>query len=160
MTLIAVLAKIITVVLIFKFIAPGRRMWQLLVSGMPNYIITISPLVHLTLCGVWMGTDMSACLSLGLYLIHTNYYTQNISTHLFLSFLGLIINVKTNNFIYHIWMYSMFYKGVIFVETIEQIFGSMLLFLNLLFLNAYDLVILYFSSYFTFLVYLRFSLHC
>ncbi|XP_008825989.1 vomeronasal type-2 receptor 116-like [Nannospalax galili] len=52
-----VLAKTITVVLAFKFTAPGRRLRGLLVSGTPSYIIPICTLIQLILCGAWMGTS-------------------------------------------------------------------------------------------------------
>ncbi|XP_012368368.1 vomeronasal type-2 receptor 116-like [Octodon degus] len=52
-----VLAKTITVVLAFQVTAPGIRMRQLLVSGVPNSIIPICSLIQLTLCGIWMGTN-------------------------------------------------------------------------------------------------------
>ncbi|XP_012373239.1 vomeronasal type-2 receptor 116-like [Octodon degus] len=52
-----VLAKTITVVLAFKITAPGKRMRQLLVSGVPNSIIPMCTLIQLTLCGIWMGTN-------------------------------------------------------------------------------------------------------
>ncbi|MBZ3875488.1 Vomeronasal type-2 receptor 116 [Sciurus carolinensis] len=52
-----VLAKTITVVVAFKFTAPGRRMRRLLVSGAPNFIIPSCSLIQLTLCGIWLGTS-------------------------------------------------------------------------------------------------------
>ncbi|KAM5237902.1 vomeronasal type-2 receptor 116-like [Ctenodactylus gundi] len=52
-----ILAKTITVVLAFKVTAPGRRVRHLLVSGAPNYVISICSLIQLTLCGIWMGTS-------------------------------------------------------------------------------------------------------
>ncbi|XP_051684402.2 vomeronasal type-2 receptor 116-like [Oryctolagus cuniculus] len=52
-----VLAKTITVVLAFKVTAPGRRMRQWLISGVPNSIIPICSLIQLTLCAIWLGTS-------------------------------------------------------------------------------------------------------
>lgn len=52
-----VLAKIITVVLAFKITTPGRRMRGLCKSGAPKFIIPICTIIHITLCGIWLGTS-------------------------------------------------------------------------------------------------------
>ncbi|MBZ3884778.1 Vomeronasal type-2 receptor 116 [Sciurus carolinensis] len=56
-TVSSVLAKTLTVILVFKVTAPGRRMRRLLVSGAPNFIIPSCSLIQLALCGVWLGTS-------------------------------------------------------------------------------------------------------
>ena len=57
MAVSTVLAKTITVVVAFKVTAPGRRMWQWLVSGAPNFIIPICAFIQVNLCGIWLGTS-------------------------------------------------------------------------------------------------------
>uniref|UniRef100_G1TTK7 G-protein coupled receptors family 3 profile domain-containing protein n=1 Tax=Oryctolagus cuniculus TaxID=9986 RepID=G1TTK7_RABIT len=57
MAVSTVLAKTITVLLAFKVTAPGRRMRQWLLSGVPNSIIPICSLIQLVLCGIWLGTS-------------------------------------------------------------------------------------------------------
>ncbi|XP_041911438.1 vomeronasal type-2 receptor 116-like isoform X2 [Arvicola amphibius] len=49
-----VLAKTVTVLLAFKVTAPGRRMRYFLVSGAPNYIITIFTLIQIIFCVIWL----------------------------------------------------------------------------------------------------------
>uniref|UniRef100_A0A8C2VFW5 Vomeronasal type-2 receptor 116-like n=1 Tax=Chinchilla lanigera TaxID=34839 RepID=A0A8C2VFW5_CHILA len=53
----SVLAKTITMILAFKITAPGRKMRQFLISGVPNFIIPICTLIELTVCIVWLGTS-------------------------------------------------------------------------------------------------------
>ncbi|XP_048223612.1 vomeronasal type-2 receptor 116-like, partial [Perognathus longimembris pacificus] len=53
----AVLAKTVTVVMVFKFTSPGRTMRWLLVSRAPNIIIPICTLIQVILCAIWLGTS-------------------------------------------------------------------------------------------------------
>ncbi|KAM4815085.1 vomeronasal type-2 receptor 116-like [Thomomys bottae] len=53
----SVLAKTVTVVLAFKVTSPERWMRRLPVSGASNFIIPISTLIQMTLCGIWLGTS-------------------------------------------------------------------------------------------------------
>jgi vomeronasal 2 receptor len=57
MALGTVLAKAITVVLAFKISFPGRMVRWLMISRGPNYIIPISTLIQLIICGIWMATS-------------------------------------------------------------------------------------------------------
>ncbi|XP_048223609.1 vomeronasal type-2 receptor 116-like [Perognathus longimembris pacificus] len=73
----AVLAKTVTVVLAFKVTSPGRKIRWLLVSGAPNFIILICTLIQVTLCGIWLGTsppfiDTDAHFEHGLIIILCN----------------------------------------------------------------------------------------
>ncbi|KAL6081754.1 hypothetical protein STEG23_016836 [Scotinomys teguina] len=52
-----ILAKTITVVLAFKLTTPGKRMRGMLVSGAPKFVIPISTMVQLILCGIWLVTS-------------------------------------------------------------------------------------------------------
>ncbi|KAL1765386.1 vomeronasal type-2 receptor 116-like, partial [Sigmodon hispidus] len=52
-----VLAKTVTVLLAFKFTAPGRRMRYHLISRAPNYIIVICTLIQIVICAIWIGTS-------------------------------------------------------------------------------------------------------
>ncbi|XP_020757543.2 vomeronasal type-2 receptor 116-like [Odocoileus virginianus] len=53
----AVLAKTLTVILVFKARTPGRTMGRLLVTGASNYIIPMCSLIRVIICGVWLGTS-------------------------------------------------------------------------------------------------------
>ncbi|OBS59356.1 hypothetical protein A6R68_09519, partial [Neotoma lepida] len=55
--LATVLAKAITVVIAFKVTFPRRVVRWLIISKAPNFIIPICALVHLVLCGIWLGTS-------------------------------------------------------------------------------------------------------
>ncbi|XP_052616435.1 vomeronasal type-2 receptor 116-like [Peromyscus californicus insignis] len=55
--LATVLAKAITVVIAFKVTFPRRVVRWLIISKAPNFIIPICTLVHLVLCGIWLGTS-------------------------------------------------------------------------------------------------------
>ncbi|XP_036024888.1 vomeronasal type-2 receptor 116-like [Onychomys torridus] len=55
--LATVLAKAITVVIAFKVTFPRRVVRWLIISKTPNFIIPICTLVHLVLCGIWLGTS-------------------------------------------------------------------------------------------------------
>nr|XP_042122635.1 vomeronasal type-2 receptor 116-like [Peromyscus maniculatus bairdii] len=55
--LATVLAKAITVVIAFKVTFPRRVVRWLIVSKAPNFIIPICTLIHLVLCGIWLGTS-------------------------------------------------------------------------------------------------------
>ncbi|XP_052616436.1 vomeronasal type-2 receptor 116-like [Peromyscus californicus insignis] len=55
--LATVLAKAITVIIAFKVTFPRRVVRWLIISKAPNLIIPICTLVHLVLCGIWLGTS-------------------------------------------------------------------------------------------------------
>lgn len=52
-----VLAKAITVVIVFKVTVPARLVRWLMVSRTPNFIIPICTLIQLVLCGIWLVTS-------------------------------------------------------------------------------------------------------
>ncbi|KAK7809798.1 hypothetical protein U0070_008448 [Myodes glareolus] len=52
-----VLAKTITVVLAFKITTQGRRMRGLSKSGASKFNIPICTIIHIILCGIWLGTS-------------------------------------------------------------------------------------------------------
>ena len=52
-----VLAKTITVVLDFKITTQGRRMRGLSKSGASKFNIPICTIIHIILCGIWLGTS-------------------------------------------------------------------------------------------------------
>ncbi|OBS79855.1 hypothetical protein A6R68_21943, partial [Neotoma lepida] len=54
--LATVLAKAITVVIAFKVTSRRVVRW-LIISKAPNFIIPICTLIHLVLCGIWLGTS-------------------------------------------------------------------------------------------------------
>ncbi|KAL1766257.1 vomeronasal type-2 receptor 116-like, partial [Sigmodon hispidus] len=51
-----VLAKTVTVLMAFKFTAPGRTKYYL-ISRAPNYIIVICTLIQIILCAIWLGVS-------------------------------------------------------------------------------------------------------
>ncbi|XP_052616431.1 vomeronasal type-2 receptor 116-like [Peromyscus californicus insignis] len=55
--LATVLAKAITVLIAFKVTFPNKVVRLLIISKAPNLIIPICTLVHLVLCGIWLGTS-------------------------------------------------------------------------------------------------------
>ncbi|XP_059109680.1 vomeronasal type-2 receptor 116-like [Peromyscus eremicus] len=55
--LATVLAKAITVIIAFKVTFPNKVVRWLIISKAPNLIIPICTLVHLVLCGIWLGTS-------------------------------------------------------------------------------------------------------
>nr|XP_042124615.1 vomeronasal type-2 receptor 26-like [Peromyscus maniculatus bairdii] len=57
LALSTVLAKTITVILVFRALKPGRTMKRLLVSGIHNSVIPICVLIQFILLGVWLGTS-------------------------------------------------------------------------------------------------------
>ncbi|CAI9170264.1 unnamed protein product [Rangifer tarandus platyrhynchus] len=52
-----VLAKTLTVILVFKARTPGRTMGRLQVTGASNYVIPMCSLIRVIICGVWLGTS-------------------------------------------------------------------------------------------------------
>uniref|UniRef100_A0A8C8W889 G-protein coupled receptors family 3 profile domain-containing protein n=1 Tax=Peromyscus maniculatus bairdii TaxID=230844 RepID=A0A8C8W889_PERMB len=55
--LATVLAKAITVIIAFKVTFPRKMVRWLIISKAPNLIIPICTLIHLVLCGIWLGTS-------------------------------------------------------------------------------------------------------
>ncbi|XP_052567712.1 vomeronasal type-2 receptor 116-like [Peromyscus californicus insignis] len=55
--LATVLAKAITVLIAFKVTFPNKVVRWLIISKAPNLVIPICTLVHLVLCGIWLGTS-------------------------------------------------------------------------------------------------------
>ncbi|KAL1764589.1 vomeronasal type-2 receptor 116-like, partial [Sigmodon hispidus] len=57
MAVSTVLAKTVTVLMAFKFTAPGRRIRYYLISRAPNCVIAICTLIQIIICAIWLGVS-------------------------------------------------------------------------------------------------------